>query len=99
MLDRTGYARHPGILDLGVHDLDAIGGELRAAAGAQIRRIQAVMTENAVHLMSGVVTRLRVVEHHHEPARAPSTSAAIRQPARRCEQRAATDEIRASLRS
>jgi hypothetical protein len=28
------------------------------------------MSENAVHLMSGVVTRLRVVEDHHAPARA-----------------------------
>ena len=70
MLDRTGNARRLGILDLGVHDLDAMGGELRAAAGAQIRRIQAVMAENAVHLMSGVVTRLRVVAPPRAGARA-----------------------------
>ena len=61
---------HLGVLDLGGHDLDAVAAEFRAAAGAQVRRVQAVVAEDTVHLVGGVVARLRVVEHQHAPARA-----------------------------
>ena len=61
---------HRGPVDLGAHDLDAVAGELRAAAGAQIRGIDPVVAEHAVHLVGGVVARPGVVEHDHAPARA-----------------------------
>jgi hypothetical protein len=59
-----------GVLDVGGDDIDAVAGELRPAAGAQVRGIQAVVAEDAVHFVGCVVARRTVVEHQDAPARA-----------------------------
>src|SRR3954463_14499630 len=58
-----------GVVDLGPDHLDAVVGELRAAAGTQFCGVEAVMAEHAMHLPCGVVARLRAVEHHDAAAR------------------------------
>ena len=68
--DANGAVERLGVLDLGGHDLDAVAAEFRAAAGAQVRRVEAIVAENAVHLMGGVVARLGTVEHQDASARA-----------------------------
>jgi hypothetical protein len=68
--DANGAVEHLGLLDLGGHDLDAVAAEFRAAAGAQVRRVEAIVAENAVHLMGGVVARLGTVEYQDASARA-----------------------------
>src|SRR4029078_8079868 len=55
-------------------DFDAIPRELRAAASTEIRRVQTVVAEDAVHLASGVVAGRRAVEDED-----PSTRAAEHQ--------------------
>jgi hypothetical protein len=55
---------------VGGDDVDAVLGELRATAGAQIRRVQTVMAEDAMHLMGRVVARGAAVEDQDATARA-----------------------------
>ena len=66
---RTAPSSVSAVLDLGGHDLDAIAAEFHAAAGAQVRRVEAIVAEDAVHLMRGVVARLGTVEHQDASAR------------------------------
>ena len=68
--DAEGAVEPLGVLDLGGHDLDAVAAEFRAAAGAQVRRVEAIVAEHAVHLMGGVVARLGTVEDQDASARA-----------------------------
>ena len=68
--EADGAVEDLGVLDVGGHDIDAVAGEFRAAAGAQVRRVQAVVAEDAVHLVGGVVARRGAVEHQDAPARA-----------------------------
>jgi hypothetical protein len=65
----NGAVERLGLLDLGGHDLDAVAAEFRAAAGAQVGRVEAIAAQNAVHLMGGVVARLGIVEYEDVGAR------------------------------
>ena len=51
-------------------DLDAVARQLGAAAGAQLRGVQSVVAQHAVHLVGRVVARRAVVEDQDAPARA-----------------------------
>ena len=68
--DANGAVERLGLLDLGGHDLDAVAAEFRAAAGAQLGRVEAIVAENAVHLTRGVVARMGTVEYQDASARA-----------------------------
>src|SRR3954454_3649242 len=66
----NGAVDHFGVLDLEGHDLDAVGHQLGAAAGTQLRGVQPIVSEHTVHLVGGVVARRAVVEDQDAPARA-----------------------------
>src|SRR4029077_10228481 len=49
---------------------DAVGAEFRTAAGAQLRRVEAVVAQDAMHLVRGVVARPGIVKYHRAAASA-----------------------------
>jgi hypothetical protein len=53
----TGAVEHLRALGFEGHDLDAVPRQLRAAAGTQLRRVQPVVAQDAVHLNSGLRRR------------------------------------------
>jgi hypothetical protein len=68
--DANGTVEHFRVLDFQGLDLDAVARQLGASAGTQLRRVEPVVSQHAVHLMRRVVTGRAVVDDQDAPARA-----------------------------